>query len=82
MNQGDLVRHLISLGFSRREAQCAVQSTLDVIKSTLRNHESVELPFGTLEVREAPIQQRHWRLDKIVVQYRKRYRVWFISREL
>lgn len=82
MNQGDIVKHLMSLGYSRREAQGAVQTILDSIKSRLLNHESVELPFGTLEVRECPPEQRHWRLNKIVVQYRKRFRVWFISREI
>ena len=82
MNQGDLVNHLISLGYSRRVSQRTIQTFLDVIKSKLKDHESVELPFGTLEVRECPEEQRHWKLDKIVVQYRHRYRVWFKSKEI
>jgi nucleoid DNA-binding protein len=82
MNQGDLVKRLMQEGFTRSNAMQCVQTTLDVIKLALRDHESVELPFGTLEVRECPPTQRHWRLGKIVVQYRKRYRVRLTSREL
>lgn len=81
MTKQDIVKNLMSKGFSRREAAKALQSTLDVIKQSLKDHDSVETPIGTFEVREAPQQQRYWRLNRIVVQYGKRYRIRFIPQE-
>src|ERR1039457_6250058 len=70
-------------GVSWRKARRIIDVVFDSIKEALKRHETVDLPFGTFSVvKEGRTPQRCWRLGRVRVVYRKRYRVVFTPREL
>lgn len=77
LTKADLIDALVSKGFSVREARRLTETVLSVIVAALHRHESVELPFGTLEVRSNPKSVRYVTFGTIVERFRGRYRVVF-----
>lgn len=74
---------LASKGFSWEEAHSFVNLVFDSIKEALTRHEVVDLPFGRFSVvKQSRSPERCWRLGRVRVIYRKRYRVVFTPREL
>ena len=74
---------LMEHGFTWRQAHRAVDLFFAAIKTALRRHETVDLPFGTFSVVPVP-QRRHrrWRFGQPQEVFRKRFRVVFTPRDL
>jgi nucleoid DNA-binding protein len=68
-------------GYKQREAKRLVQALLDAIITALKVHDSVELPFGILQVVANPPPKRQFRFGTIVERYRKRHRVVLVPYE-
>jgi nucleoid DNA-binding protein len=60
------------LQLTRAEARVVVNAFFDAMAGALRRGESVELPFGQLEVFAHEVKPRRgWFLDRVRVTYRK-----------
>lgn len=68
---------LVEKGFSVREAKQLTDIVLSAIVAALHRKETVELPFGTLEVRSNPEPYRYVAFGKIAERFRNQYRVVF-----
>jgi len=61
-----LEQAVYTAGFSRRVSVAAVDAVLDAWTGALRRQDNVELPVGTLKVRENPPKRRVYRARSVM----------------
>lgn len=73
--RASLVQDLMAQGFSRRRAVTLLKCVMSAIIHKLKEHEPVELPFGTLEVKRNPPPVRFFTHGTIAERFSSSYRV-------
>jgi nucleoid DNA-binding protein len=75
LTRRDLVKALMAQGFTARESKRLLSTLIRVMVTALSSKQSVELPFGTLMVKDSPPERRVISFGHIGDRFRSAYRV-------
>ena len=81
MNRSTLIKDVMASGLSYREARKAVRASVEAMILAAVDGEDIELPFGTIHPVKNRGPIRAWRLNKITVINKAKYRYLFKQRD-